>query len=293
MSQSVSKDDNIVVLMGPTGSGKSTFIECATRQDGRTVGHKLRSFTSEIRTVRITHPKNNRKVVFVDTPGFDDTTKTDVEILSMIADWLVQAYHGKVNLATIIYLHKISDNRMTGSLLKNLQMFASICGQEAMPRVVVATTMWGKVDKDEGIQREAELKGDFWKEILEHGCTTARFDKTYDCAWSIIGSLDKRERGTLPLLPLEMVDDQMRLNETTAGITLNKELEKLFNDRKDASRRLEQQAKKQDNELAVQQLNERAKEIDQKIHELAEQLRKLKIPFPRKVLRFFKRGKRH
>jgi len=292
MSQPVSKDDNIVVLMGPTGSGKSTFIECATRQDGQTVGHKLRSFTSEIRTVRITHPKNNRKVVFVDTPGFDDTTKTDVEILSMIADWLVQAYHRKVNLATIIYLHKISDNRMTGSLLKNLQMFASICGQDAMPRVVVATTMWGKVDKDEGIQREAELKGDFWKETLD-GCTTARFDMTYDCAWSIIGSLDKRERGTLPLLPLEIVDDQMRLNETKAGITLNKELEKLFNDRKDAIRRLDQQAKKQDNELVVQQLNERTKEIDQKIREIAEQLRKLRIPFPRKVLRFFKRGKRY
>jgi hypothetical protein len=28
-------------------------------------------------------------------------------------------------------------------------MFTSICGQDAMPRVVIATTMWGKVDKDE------------------------------------------------------------------------------------------------------------------------------------------------
>jgi predicted nucleic acid-binding Zn-ribbon protein len=84
----------------------------------------------------------------------------------------------------------------------------------------------------------------------------------------------------------------MRLNETTAGTTLNKELEKLFNDRKDAVRRLEQQAKKQDNELVVQQLNERTKEIDQKIREIADQLRKLKIPFPRKVLRFFKSSKR-
>lgn len=31
-------------------------------------------------------------MVFVDTPGFDDTYKSDTEILSMIADWLVKTY---------------------------------------------------------------------------------------------------------------------------------------------------------------------------------------------------------
>jgi hypothetical protein len=94
--------------MGPTGSGKSTvrslflfqiflvsrcsplkFIECATCQNGQTVGHSLRSRTADIRAVRATHPKGGYPVVFVDTPGFDDTVKSDVEILSAIADWLV------------------------------------------------------------------------------------------------------------------------------------------------------------------------------------------------------------
>ena len=27
-------------------------------------------------------------IILVDTPGFDDTQKTDMEILTMIADWL-------------------------------------------------------------------------------------------------------------------------------------------------------------------------------------------------------------
>jgi hypothetical protein len=31
-------------------------------------------------------------VVFVDTPGFDDTFKSDTEILTTIADWLVEAW---------------------------------------------------------------------------------------------------------------------------------------------------------------------------------------------------------
>lgn len=31
---------------------------------------------------------SSRKVVFVDTPGFDDTNTKDTDILQAIADWL-------------------------------------------------------------------------------------------------------------------------------------------------------------------------------------------------------------
>jgi hypothetical protein len=99
------------------------------------------------------------------------------------------SYQGDVNIATIVYFHKISDNRMTGSLLHNLQMFTNVCSQNVMPRIVIATTMWSQVDEKAGKQREEELKGDFWKDILEHRCQTARFNNTYHSAWSIIGNL--------------------------------------------------------------------------------------------------------
>lgn len=61
----------------------------ATQQDGSTIGHSLQSMTSDIRTVRYVHPTTSQPILFVDTPGFDDTYKSDIEILSMIADWLV------------------------------------------------------------------------------------------------------------------------------------------------------------------------------------------------------------
>ena len=94
-------------VMGPTGAGKSTvricfcplfpscwsfqkFIERATGHDGKTIGHKLRSFTSDIRTVRTTHPTAGYPVLLVDTPGFDDTYRSDVVILVQIADFLVK-----------------------------------------------------------------------------------------------------------------------------------------------------------------------------------------------------------
>jgi predicted GTPase len=50
------------------------------------VGHDLESCTAEVSMVRIDD------VILVDTPGFDDTNKTDREILTMIADWLTNTY---------------------------------------------------------------------------------------------------------------------------------------------------------------------------------------------------------
>jgi len=70
--------------MGLTGAGKSAFIEYATRQDAKTVGHGWRSQTTEVRAVRVPHPVDGHTVVFVDCPGFDDTSKSDAEILTML-----------------------------------------------------------------------------------------------------------------------------------------------------------------------------------------------------------------
>ncbi len=64
------------------------FINTVTGQDGCTVGHDLTSFTSDIKPVVIA--KGGRSLVIVDTPGFDDTYKSDTEILALIAEWIVK-----------------------------------------------------------------------------------------------------------------------------------------------------------------------------------------------------------
>ena len=38
------------------------------------------------------HPVDDYPVVFIDTPGFDDTHKSDTEILTIIANWLVKMW---------------------------------------------------------------------------------------------------------------------------------------------------------------------------------------------------------
>jgi hypothetical protein len=101
---------------------------------------------------------------------------------------------------------------MAGSLLKNLQMFASLCGQKAMKNVVIATTMWSEVKMESGVRREEELKRDFWHVMLAGGCRTERFEDTYESAWSIVG---QNTRTTL-LLQEEMGGVGKLLSETNA-----------------------------------------------------------------------------
>ena len=96
--------------MGPTGSGKSTvrpshvakcyftltprqqFINTITGFETG-IGHTLESCTNKIGAIRLSIPElADGDLVFVDTPGFDDTHKSDVVILKMVAEWLKSTY---------------------------------------------------------------------------------------------------------------------------------------------------------------------------------------------------------
>jgi len=133
------------------------------------------------------------------------------------------SFHNKkvnFNVATILYLHRINDNRMAGSLLKNLRMFISMCGQEAMPNVVLVMTIRGELRMDTGERREKELKETFWKEMLDNGCRVECFGDPYESAWSIINCITTEDWAKVQLSD-EMVERRLKLQQTTARITMS------------------------------------------------------------------------
>jgi len=85
-----------------------------------------------------------------------------------------------------------------------------------------------------------------------------------------------------------MVERRLQLKQTTAGITLKKELQRLIKDQKEEAGKLRAQAKSQDNEQLVQELNRRQAEVDKKIAETADELENLKIPLATQMLSFLK-----
>ncbi|KZP09308.1 hypothetical protein FIBSPDRAFT_690677, partial [Athelia psychrophila] len=175
--------------MGLTGSGKSTFIEHASGQSDSSIRHSLEVQTDHSRAVRCKHPHDGGSVILVDTPGLDNPHKTDIEVVIEIANFLQKLCKQKVHISTIIYLHRVSDNRMTGEdPLKNLKTLTSLCGQATMPRIALSTTMWSEVRPETGARQEQALAR-YWTELSSKECHLERFGDSVDSAWTIIGKL--------------------------------------------------------------------------------------------------------
>ena len=115
-------------------------------------------------------------VYLIDTPGFDDTNRSDTEVLKEIAVWLTASYSMSIKLHGIIHLHRITDLRMQGSAKRNLFLFKKLCGNEALKNVILATTMWEMVDEEDGHAREIELQDtpEFWGVMKEKGSQIVR-----------------------------------------------------------------------------------------------------------------------
>lgn len=174
--------------------------------------------------------KDRHTVYLLDTPGFDDTSRPDSEILQEIAFYLAALYGRKIQFAGVIYLHRITDTRVSGSSLKNIRILQNICGEDAFDHVVLATTMWSTLDSMEGgheigLQRCEELKHpEFWGEMIQKQSIMKQHDGSEASALSIISELVDREDGVVLNIQKQMVGQNLSLEETDAGRYLQKDL---------------------------------------------------------------------
>lgn len=156
-------------------------------------------------------------VAIVDTPGFDDTTRTDAEILTLITSFLTSQYQLGIPLKGIVYLHRITDNRMQGTSRRNFDMFQKICGSEALSNVVLLTTMWDKLPSEvEGLNRDQELRENWWSLMDDNGSYIIRFDGSRAMAEAIVALLLTKPPVVLDI-QRELHDQGMSLDETAAG----------------------------------------------------------------------------
>jgi hypothetical protein len=169
-------------------------------------------------------------VALLDTPGFDDTYKTDAEVLQGVAEFLAFTYQKNMKLSGIIYLQRIIDPRMTHGGRANLELFRALCGDDPLRKVVLATTFWSEMKNlQRAVEHEEELKTnpDYWGGMLAKKATMTQFHDTRDSALSIIrGILLHEEKITLKI-QREMVDQKLDLIQTTAGETLKRELSEM------------------------------------------------------------------
>lgn len=90
--------------------------------------------------------------------------------------FVLYSYNADIKLSGILYLHRITDNRMSGSPHRNLRMFGQLCGDQASRNVILITTMWDNIEVEVGLRREKELREKFWK-VRVSACLQSLSDK--------------------------------------------------------------------------------------------------------------------
>ena len=166
--------------------------------------------------------QRGRTVYLLDTPGFDDTTRSDAEVLKEISYVLASMFAADFQLAGLIYLHRISDARMPGSAVKNLRMFQALCGESNYRNVVLATTMWAETEGSDARniqnQRLRELQDTYWADMIQSGSKVMKHDGHESSALQIVRSLTARAEPPITLaIQRQLVADGLTLDETDAG----------------------------------------------------------------------------
>jgi superfamily I DNA/RNA helicase len=100
---------------------------------------------------------NQTQYVLIDTPGFNDTYRSDVDILKEISASLAITYRQNIKLVGVVFLQSILQPRMQGSAMRNLKMFDKLCGQGYLEKITLVSSFWDEVELDAGLHREAEL----------------------------------------------------------------------------------------------------------------------------------------
>ncbi|KAF4582673.1 hypothetical protein EYR40_002596 [Pleurotus pulmonarius] len=194
----------VVIVMGLTGSGKSTFINTATQDsDAIPVGHGLESTTLQVLAATTIDPRNGSgKILLVESPAFSYEMQTIRNSERQLVRWLDDtSYSFRRDALRVLYLGKISDPRTTISPFIHLGMFERILGDNFNQKVHLATTMWTRAPPSsltKAEQREKELQTTQWQSWLNSGSRYHRFDGTHESAWSIIEDVIKPASPDLP-----------------------------------------------------------------------------------------------
>ena len=273
-----------LVMMTKNSLGCLQFINLASGSNLR-IGMLLESCTAEVQLAD-KFILDGRAVTLIDTPGFDDTSKSDVDILKMIAAFLATAsvgigphhffilhtepftrYEAGSTLAGVIYIHRISDIRYTGISGRNFKMFRELCGDTTLKNVIIVTNMWGQVSKDIDEARENQLSSIFFKPALDKGARMARHNNTIRSTHSIIRRIMENHPVALQI-QRELVDEHKDIVDTAAGRAVNQELDEQMRRHQTELKVVQEemaQALKEKDEETRQEMEERTRELQEQM----------------------------
>lgn len=169
------------------------------------------------------------RVRFFDVPGFDDTNRSDAEILQDIAAFTGGKYKDRKLCHGILYLHRIFDTRVSGKQKQALDMFKAFCGDHYHQRIGLVTTHWDIMDpaRCEDHHKNLVSNSKFWGELKNGGATVDhRYYGNKRSARYIVRTMIARLDKISPMpeatqFQREFIVQQLPLNATSAGQRLD------------------------------------------------------------------------
>merc|ERR1711892_713229 len=160
--------DPVIILVGPTGSGKSSLANALLVCDPRSpdclfpVCHDMDSCTKDTTYGTGNWLGDGQNFTVVDSPGFNDSDGEDTELIEEMLDVLKNTIK---HSSTILLVLKGTENKFTKGLQDMLTKMSSIFGQQWWDFMVIGVSFW-KFDQEsiDGRAEECEYYPDSCKD---------------------------------------------------------------------------------------------------------------------------------
>ncbi|TEB20532.1 hypothetical protein FA13DRAFT_1800839 [Coprinellus micaceus] len=158
-------------------------------------------------------PSRSRRVLLVDTPGFDHTTSSDYAVRPSFANGIFSQ-----GVDAVLYFHSMTHDVVSREMKQDIQVLANLCGSQAANIVTIVTTRW---DVEHGVDHQARLKTlreTLWKPLLGGGATLRHIHALGATSDVFMEAL--KNVGETPvklLLQEELIDRGRAFHKTKAG----------------------------------------------------------------------------
>lgn len=176
-SEHRSNPRRIVLVVGPTDSGKTTLVNALSRQQRPLVNSS---------TIEVVQSLPQFEICLVDTPGFGSNFRTDESIHNDIANWMtLNAEPGSV--LAIIYVFSIANTANYQCVLSNFIKIRELVIAEEIGTLAIVSNMWNLDNK-----RAAKFWGEKHQAAADTwlvGTKHFYYDGTIPTAKNILNSL--------------------------------------------------------------------------------------------------------
>lgn len=171
----------------------------------------------------VTYTLDGKSVTLIDTPGFDDSSRTEVDILKLVSTHLMKKYEARTLLSGIVFLQPIALARVQNSEVARTRLIKKLVGDDAYKHLVIVPTMWTDREEAERLAQARVDKFTIWGDMVDQGAKIMLHDNSPDSATNIIRHI-LTHGGPVQLLVQKELAKNPRLEETTVGRQLNEDM---------------------------------------------------------------------